>query len=164
MGGSRALGGPGLARPAAGRWEPETQLGGFPGLTCLLTACCGLERGSQALPCRGSSLHLQRNSPALCSLPPPKKFPRNPRAYPGGSQVCPEPPSELSAQLLLSSCFLHKEGGESQQAGLAHPPRPGGRRCKALRKWVPAGEGLVPKPPRVRVTRPSPTRMLPQSW
>lgn len=60
---------------------------------------------------------------AVC--PPPKKSPRNPRAYSGGSQVCPEPP--LSS-VLSSSCrpvSSTRKWGRKPTGRLAHPSRPG---------------------------------------
>lgn len=144
----------------------ETQLGGFPGLwPASSLPAVGWKGAPRALSLqRGAHCTSRETAQPSAVCPPPKKFPRNPRAYSGGSQVCPEPLSELSAQLLLSSCFLHKEGGRKPTGRLAHPPRPGAG-CKSTKEvGTPAvGEGLFLLP-RVRVTRPSPTRMLPQSW
>ena len=171
MGGSRASGEGSEAQPgpATGRVGALRHSLGAPqvsGLSphCLLWAGKGLPG---PFPCRGELTAPPEKQPSpLQSAPHLRSPPGSPQPTQGGSQVCPEPRSELTAQSLLLSCFLHKEVGKKanrQVSPLTQAWEPGP--TEALRKWEPPpmGEGLFLLP-RVRITRPSPTRMLPQSW
>lgn len=100
----------------------QTQPGGFPGLwPGSPLPAVGWKGAPGALSLqRGARCNFRETAQPSAVCPPPKKSPRNPQAYSGSSQVCPEPPLS-SVQFLLLSCFLRKEVGEKAHRQ-ASPP------------------------------------------
>ena len=63
------------------------------------------------------NLRVQRNSPALCSLPPTSEVPQEPPSLLREQPGLPRAPSELSAVPPVVLFLPQESGGESPQAG-----------------------------------------------